>query len=82
MAAHVRNFPWRFFQRRKVYFDGISKRVFHSFGIKDILLKRLRKISIEKPTAVQEKVSFSYVVGGQCIFGQAVFFSLTVFSQL
>ena len=54
--------------------------MFHSFGIKDVLLKRLRKISIEKPTAIQEKVSFSYVVCAQGIFGQAVF-SLSRFSD-
>lgn len=31
-------------------------RFFHSFGIKDVLLKRLENFRIEKPTAIQEKV--------------------------
>ena len=35
-----------------------KKRSFHSFGIKDVLVKRLANLRIEKPTPIQEKVSF------------------------
>lgn len=54
MAAHV---------RFSMSFSFIKKRVFHTFGIRDVLLKRLRNMSIEKPTAIQEKVSFGTYAG-------------------
>lgn len=43
---------------RKFNFEGAKKRLFHSFGIKDTLVKRLANLRIEKPTAIQEKVSY------------------------
>ena len=64
MAAHVR---FSIFTRRSFSFS--KKRAFHTFGIRDVLLKRLRNMSIEKPTAIQEKVSFG-TYAGQC--GQAI----------
>ncbi|KAJ7384913.1 hypothetical protein OS493_018600 [Desmophyllum pertusum] len=44
-----------YFLSRKCYFSGSKMRFFHSFGIKDVLLKRLKNFRIEKPTAIQEK---------------------------
>ena len=60
MAAHV-----HFSISTRRSFSFIKKRVFHTFGIRDVLLKRLRNMSIEKPTAIQEKVSFG-TYAGQC----------------
>ena len=31
--------------------------MFHTFGLKDILIKRLKDINISNPTPIQEKVS-------------------------
>ena len=38
----------------------VKNRSFHSFGLKDILLKRLKDMNIEKPTAIQEKVCLEF----------------------
>lgn len=38
-------------------FKKVKKRAFHTFGMKDVLLKRLKDMNISKPTAIQEKVS-------------------------
>ena len=66
MAAVVVNSRATFMHplSRNVYFEEAKKRLFHSYGIKDVLLKRLKNLRIEKPTAIQEKVS--------CVFARAV----------
>lgn len=48
----------RCFLIRKFTAERAKKRSFHSFGIKDVLVKSLANLRIEKPTAIQEKVSF------------------------
>ena len=70
----------RFFPRGKYDFGGIKKRLFHSFGIKDVLLKRLKNVSIEKPTAIQEKVSILRAVSECKILHVNKNFILNVFS--
>lgn len=52
-----------YFLSRNVYFERTKKRLFHSFGIKDVLLKRLKNLRIEKPTKIQEKVSWVCAAG-------------------
>ena len=47
---------------RKFNFEGAKNRLFHSFGIKDALVKRLANLRIEKPTAIQEKVSYACLI--------------------
>ena len=47
----------RTFYNRVFCFKKVKKRVFHTFGMKDILIKRLKDINISKPTAIQKKVS-------------------------
>ena len=42
---------------RKSFVEGVKKRLFHTFGIEEVLIKRLENINILKPTAIQEKVS-------------------------
>ena len=42
---------------RKSFVESVKKRLFHTFGIEEFLIKRLENISILKPTAIQEKVS-------------------------
>ena len=63
MAArmHARDFGNKFWIcRRGFYLKEIKNRLFHSFGLKDILLKRLKDMNIEKPTAIQEKVCLEF----------------------
>ncbi|KAL9975841.1 hypothetical protein ACROYT_G013049 [Oculina patagonica] len=57
MAAAVvgNRATFMYFWSRNVYFERAKKRLFHSFGIKDVLIKRLKKLRIENPTAIQEK---------------------------
>ncbi|XP_068722965.1 uncharacterized protein [Montipora capricornis] len=40
---------------RKSFVESVKKRLFHTFGIEEVLIKRLENISILKPTAIQEK---------------------------
>ena len=48
----------RCFLIRTFNVERAKKRSFHSLGIKDVLVKRLADLRIEKPTPIQEKVSF------------------------
>lgn len=58
---HARDFGNKFWIcRRGFYLKDIKNRLFHSFGLKDILLKRLKDMNIEKPTAIQEKVCLEF----------------------
>lgn len=50
-----------YFLIRKFNFEWAKKRLFHSFGIDNALIKRLANLRIEKPTAIQEKVYVSIV---------------------
>jgi len=58
MAISMYNAVRRYVLIRKFNFEGAKMRLFHSFGIKDALVKRLVDLRIEKPTAIQEKVSY------------------------
>ena len=63
MAArvHARDFRNKFWIcRRGFYLKEIKNRLFHSFGLKEILLKRLKDLKIEKPTTIQEKVCLEF----------------------
>ena len=65
MAArmHARDFGNKFWIcRRGFYLKEIKNRLFHSFGLKDILLKRLKDMNIEKPTTIQEKVCLEQAI--------------------
>lgn len=58
MAIGMYNAVRSYVPIRKFNFEGVKMRLFHSFGIKDALVKRLVDLRIEKPTAIQEKVSY------------------------
>ena len=63
MAARVRarDFGNKFWIcRGGFYLKKVKNRLFHSFGLKDILLKRLKDMNIEKPTVIQEKVCLEF----------------------
>ena len=47
----------RTFSNRAFCFKKVKRRMFHTFRLKDILIKRLKDINISNPTPIQEKVS-------------------------
>lgn len=47
----------RTFSNRAFCLKKVKRRMFHTFGLKDILIKRLKDINISNPTPIQEKVS-------------------------
>ena len=47
----------RYFLIGKFNFERVKKRLFHSLGMRNALVKRLADLRIQKPTAIQEKVS-------------------------
>ena len=64
MAAVLVCLRTRYFISKNIHFEGTKRRFFNSFGLENVLVKRLKNLRIEKPTAIQEKVRF--ILGKVC----------------
>ncbi|KAK2554721.1 DEAD-box ATP-dependent RNA helicase 22 [Acropora cervicornis] len=57
----------RTFSNRAICFKKVKRRMFHTFGLKDILIKRLKDINISNPTPIQEKALRPVLEGNDTI---------------